>query len=65
MKINKSWYKSKTVLAGVWLATYFIAKFLGVEIPETEVFAILEQGTTFILSVMVIYGRFTANSKLK
>ncbi len=65
MKFDKNWYKSKTVLAGIGLVAYFTAKFFWVEIPETEILNTLEQATWFILAVMVIYGRFTADKKLK
>ena len=65
MKIQKNWYKSKTVLALLPVALYYIAKFTGVEIPESEVMHLLEAGTTVALVAGWIYGRFKAKSQIK
>ncbi len=65
MTKNKGRFRSKTVLALLPVALYYVAKFTGVEIPESDVIQLLETGTTFVLVAMWIYGRFKANTKIK
>jgi len=65
MENIKNWYKSKTILALLPIVLYYITKFTGVEITESDLLPLFEAGTTIALWVIAIYGRFKANRKVK
>jgi len=65
MKDTKLRYKSKTLLALLPILLFYITKISWVELPESEVMTLLESWTTFALTAYAIYGRFTADKKIK
>ncbi len=62
---TKLWYKSKTILALLPIVLYYITKFTGVEISESELMPLFEAGTTVVLWAIAIYGRFVAKKEVK
>lgn len=64
MKFTKNWYQSKTIVAVVWLLLLLAKDYAGIEISESEVFAIFEEATKVILAVVAIYGRIVAETEI-
>ncbi len=65
MKLTKEWYKSRTIIVLLPMVLYYVAKFTGLDIPETEMTTILESGTTMALTIIAIRGRFKARKELR
>lgn len=65
MKLTKNWYKSKTIVAIIWLLVLLLNKHFGIILEDSEIFQLLSMITEVLLSILAIYGRATATQKIK
>jgi len=64
MDKKKMWYESKTVWAIIILILLLSKQYLDIDISESEVETILEQGTTLVATIFALYGRVVASKKI-
>ena len=64
MLISKEWYKSKGMVAGIVLLTLTLKQIFDIDISGWEIEVILEQWTLFIASIVALYWRAVAKTRI-